>query len=72
LACGRRYGKSSLIYKLFSRLKRRHPKIGTLHVELYGTLSERGFVAAVLASLNQVESKLERLVKLVKSAVYTM
>jgi AAA+ ATPase superfamily predicted ATPase len=65
----RRYGKSSLIYKLFSRLKRRRPKIGTLYVELYGTLSERDFVAAILASLNQVESKLERLVKLVKSAV---
>jgi AAA+ ATPase superfamily predicted ATPase len=68
----RRYGKSSLIYKLFNRLGRRHPRIDTLYVELYGTLSERDFVAAVLASLNQVESKLERLVKLVKSAVRTV
>jgi AAA+ ATPase superfamily predicted ATPase len=65
----RRYGKSSLIYKLFSRLERQRPKIDTLYVELYGTLSEKDFVAAVLASLNQIESKLEKLVKLVRSAL---
>jgi AAA+ ATPase superfamily predicted ATPase len=65
----RRYGKSSLIYKLFNRLERQRPKIDTLYVELYGTLSEKDFVAAVLASLNQIESKLEKLVKLVRSAL---
>ncbi len=65
----RRYGKSSLIYKLFSRLQRQRPKIDTLYVELYGTLSEKDFVAAILASLNQIESKLEKLVKLVRSAI---
>ena len=65
----RRYGKSSLIYKLFNRLERQRPKIDTLHVELYGTLSEKDFVAAILASLNQIESKLEKLVKLVRSAI---
>ena len=58
----RRYGKSSLIYKLFNRLERQRPKINTLYVELYGTLSEKDFVAAILASLNQIESKLEKLV----------
>jgi AAA+ ATPase superfamily predicted ATPase len=65
----RRYGKSSLIYKLFNRLKRQRPKIDTLYVELYGTLSEKDFVSAILASLNQIESKLEKLVKLVRSAI---
>ena len=65
----RRYGKSSLIYKLFNRLERRRPKIDTLYVELYGTLSEKDFVAAILASLNQIESKLEKLVKLVQGAI---
>jgi AAA+ ATPase superfamily predicted ATPase len=64
----RRYGKSSLIYKLFKRLERQRPKIDTLYVELYGTLSERDFVSAILASLNQIESKLEKLAKLVQSA----
>jgi hypothetical protein len=62
----RRYGKSSLIYKLFSRLERQRPKIDTLYVELYGTLSEKDFVSAILASLSQIESKLEKLVKLVR------
>jgi len=65
----RRYGKSSLIYKLFTRLERQRPKIDTLYIELYGTLSEKDFVAAILASLNQIESKLEKLVKLVRSAI---
>ncbi|MGD8442460.1 MAG: hypothetical protein PVH37_00740 [Desulfobacterales bacterium] len=65
----RRYGKSSLIYKLFNRLERQRPKIDTLYVELYGTLSEKDFVSAILASLSQIESKLEKLVKLVRSAI---
>ena len=68
----RRYGKSSLIYKLFGRLERRRPKIDPLYVELYGTLSEKDFVSAILASLNQIESKLEKLVKLVRSTLRTV
>ncbi|MGD9122305.1 MAG: hypothetical protein PVG59_16620, partial [Desulfobacterales bacterium] len=32
-------------------------------------MSEKDFVAAILASLNQIESKLEKLVKLVRSAI---
>ena len=68
----RRYGKSSLIYKLFNRLERQRPKIDTLYVELYGTLSEKDFVAAVLASLNQIESRLEKLVKLVRSVMQSI
>ena len=68
----RRFGKSSLIYKLISRLKRQRPKIDTLYVELYGTLSEKDFVSAILASLNQIETRLEKLAKLVRSAIRTV
>jgi hypothetical protein len=68
----RRFGKSSLIYKLFSRLERQRPRIDTLYVELYGTLSEKDFVSAILTSLNQVETKLEKLAKLVQSAIRTV
>jgi hypothetical protein len=68
----RRFGKSSLIYKLFSRLELQRPKIDTLYVELYGTLSEKDFVSAILTSLNQVETKLEKLTKLVQSAIRTV
>ena len=58
--------KISLIYKLFKQLERQRPTIDTLYVELYGTLSEKDFVAGTLASLNQIESKLEKLVKMVQ------
>jgi hypothetical protein len=68
----RRFGKSSLIYKLFNRLELQRPKIDTLYVELYGTLSEKDFVSAILTSLNQVETKLEKLTKLVQSAIRTV
>jgi hypothetical protein len=44
----------------------------TLYVDLYGTLSEKDFVSAILASLNQIESKLEKLVKLVQSVLRTV
>ena len=47
-------------------------KIDPLYVKLYGTLSEKDFVAATLASLNQIESKLEKLVKLVQSATISV
>ena len=63
------WGCFCIIYKLFNRLERQRPKIDTLYVELYGTLSEKDFVAAILASLNQIESKLEKLVKLIRIAV---
>jgi len=68
----RRYGKSSLIFKLFDRLGRQRPKIDALHIELYGTLSEKDFVSAILTSLNQFESKLEKLAKLVRSVLRTV
>lgn len=68
----RRYGKSSLIFKLFEALKRQRPKIDAIYVELYGTTSEKDFVSAVLASLSQIEPRLEKLVKLVAKAVQSL
>jgi AAA+ ATPase superfamily predicted ATPase len=68
----RRYGKSSLIYQLFKRVQRQRPPIDTLYVELYGTLSEKEFVSAILASLNQIESRLEKLVNRVKGVLRTV
>ena len=68
----RRYGKSSLIFKLFERLDRQRPQFGTLYVELYGTLSEKDFVAAILTSLSQIESRLEKLAQLVRGAIQSV
>ncbi|HBN23129.1 MAG TPA: ATPase, partial [Holosporales bacterium] len=52
----RRYGKTSLIFEVFKKAKHKRPKINTMHVDLYGTLSEKEFVAAILSSLSQIES----------------
>lgn len=68
----RRYGKSSLVFRLFERIKRQRPKIDTLCVELYGTTSEKDFVTAILSSLNQIESRLEKLVKMVARAIQSV
>ena len=65
----RRYGKTSLIFEVFKMAERKRPKINTIHIDLYGTLSEKEFVAAILSSLSQLESKVERLVSLLKNAV---
>ena len=65
----RRYGKTSLIFEVFKKAKRKRLKINTMHVDLYGTLSEKEFVAAILSSLSQIESKVERLVSLLKNTV---
>lgn len=65
----RRYGKTSLIFEVFKKARRKSPKIDTMHVDLYGSLSEKEFVAAILSSLSQIESKVERLVSLLKSTL---
>jgi len=65
----RRYGKTSLIFEVFKKARRKRPKIDTMHVDLYGTLSEKEFVAAILSSLSQIESKVERLVSLLRNTL---
>jgi len=68
----RRYGKSSLIFKLFERLQRQRPKFNTLYIDLYGTLSEKDFATAALTSLGQIESRLEKLAQLVRGAIQSV
>ena len=65
----RRYGKTSLIFEVFKKARRQRPLIDTIHVDLYGTLSEKEFAAAILSSLGQIESKVEKLVNLVKNTL---
>lgn len=40
-----------------------------MHVELYGTTSEKDFIARTFQSLNQLESNFDRLLKSVSSAL---
>jgi len=65
----RRYGKSSLIRQVFREVQNKKLNIGTMHVELYGTISEKDFITKTFQSLNQVESNFERLLKSVSKAV---
>ena len=65
----RRYGKSSLIRQIFREIKEKNLNIGTMHVELYGTISEKDFITRTFQGLNQLESNFERLLKSVSKAL---
>ncbi|MBL7174445.1 MAG: ATP-binding protein [Desulfobacteraceae bacterium] len=65
----RRYGKSSLIRQVFREIKGENLTIGAMHVELYGTISEKDFITRAFQGLNQLESNLERLLKSVTKAL---
>ncbi|RZB36765.1 MAG: hypothetical protein SRB2_01844 [Desulfobacteraceae bacterium Eth-SRB2] len=65
----RRSGKSSLIRQVIRDIKEQNLNIGTLHVELYGTISERDFITRTFQSLNQLESNIDRLLKSVTTAL---
>ena len=65
----RRYGKSSLIRQIFCEIKNKNLNIGTMHVELYGTISEKDFITRTFQGLNQLESNFERLLKSVSKAI---
>ncbi len=65
----RRYGKSSLIRQLFCDIKEKNLNIGAMHIELYGTISEKDFITKTFQGLNQLESNFERLLKSLSSAL---
>jgi len=65
----RRYGKSSLIRQVFREIKGENLNVGTMHVELYGTISEKDFITKSFQGLNQLESNLEKLLKSVSNAL---
>jgi len=65
----RRYGKSSLIRQLFYDIKEKNLNIGAMHIDLYGTISEKDFITRTFQGLNQLESNFEKLLKSVSSAI---
>jgi hypothetical protein len=65
----RRYGKSSLIRQAIRNIKGKKLNIDTMHVELYGTISEKDFITKTFQSLNQLESNLNKLLKSVSTAL---
>jgi len=65
----RRYGKSSLIQQVFLQISAKNLNIGTMHVDLYGTISEKDFITRTFLCLNQLETNLERRLKSISNAL---
>ena len=65
----RRYGKSSLIRQVFRNITDINLNVGAMHVELYGTTSEKDFITRTFQGLNQLESNFDRLLKSVGNAL---
>lgn len=65
----RRYGKSSLIRQIFNSMKEKNLDVGTMHIELYGTISEKDFISRTFQSLNQLESNFDKLLKSISTAL---
>jgi len=61
----RRFGKTSLILKVFNQLK----GITPIYVDLYGTTSIPDFIRAALAGISAAEPKPQRLMKLVRETI---
>jgi len=61
----RRYGKTSLILKIFGGLK----KVMPVYIDLYGTTRVEEFIASFLKGISAVESQMGRLIKMVREGV---
>ena len=59
----RRYGKTSLIYRVLEGLSTASPKMGGIVIDLYGTVSEREFADAVLQGISRSVTSVDRLLK---------
>jgi len=55
--------------QVFNKIKTKKLNVGAMHVELYGTISEKDFITRTFQSLNQLESNYERLLKSVSKTI---
>jgi AAA+ ATPase superfamily predicted ATPase len=61
----RRYGKSSLILKIFRGLT----KVKPVYIDLYGTTRIEEFIASFLKGVSALESQTTRLIKMIREAI---
>jgi hypothetical protein len=61
----RRMGKTSLLHQIIQQLDDQRQKIKSIYIDLYGTIDEKDFIEAVFSGLLQIETKLDKLLKLV-------
>jgi len=64
----RRYGKTSLILKVFDEIKDTTP----IYVDLYGSTTIEDFLAAVIKGISAVEAKINKLVKLLRDKIRSL
>lgn len=64
----RRFGKTSLINRIFKNLD----GIVTIYVDLYGTTSIEDFITSLFKGISSVESKMEKLMKLIKEKINSL
>jgi AAA+ ATPase superfamily predicted ATPase len=61
----RRYGKSSLILKIFRELR----NIAPIYIDLYGTTRTEEFITSFLKGISSVESQMNRLMNMIREGV---
>jgi len=61
----RRYGKSSLILKIFRELK----NITPVYIDLYGTTRTEEFITSFLKGVSTVESQMNRLMNMIREGI---
>jgi len=64
----RRFGKTSLINRVFKDSK----GIVTIYIDLYGTTSIEDFITALFKGISSVESKMDKLMKLIKEKISSL
>ena len=64
----RRFGKTSLINRVFKDLN----GIVPIYIDLYGTTGIEDFITALLKGISQVESKMDKLMKLIKEKISSL
>jgi len=64
----RRFGKTSLINRVFKDFN----GIETIYVDLYGTTHIEDFITALLKGISSVESKMEKLMKLIRERIMSL
>jgi len=64
----RRYGKTSLILKVFKHLRTVTP----VYIDLYGTTSVEGFISSFIKAVSAIEPQIDRLAKMVRQTIRSM
>lgn len=61
----RRMGKTSLVHQVMRKLENQRPKIRSIYIDLYGTIDSKDFIEAVFSGIAQIETRVDKLLKLV-------